>query len=354
MTTATAVPGASLLSPGDHTLILIDHQSQMAFATHSIDISALRNNVALIAKGAKGFKVPVILTTVAEKSFSGPLFAELPEIFPGEPVFDRTSMNAWEDTGVIDRVNAIGKRRLVIAGLWTSVCIVGPTLSAIEQGFEVYVITDACGDVSDEAHERAVTRMVQAGAAPITSVQYLLELQRDLRADHRYCTRTCWWLWHRHPVRQEHVRCAGRRALNASAPRNTAGLSLALLMLRIAGGGFLLPHGLGKLLGWFGGPGLPGFAAELQQFGFPSVAPLPLLLALVQTLSGLVGLWTRASAALAALFIATTVLVAMPKGWFWMQGGMEYPLMWLLVLLAVAAAGGGAWSLDHLRRRSAA
>ncbi|APO94062.1 DoxX family protein [Xanthomonas vesicatoria] len=145
--------------------------------------------------------------------------------------------------------------------------------------------------------------------------------------------------------------------MNAPAPRGHAGLAAALLMLRIAGGGFLLPHGLGKLLGWFGGPGLAGFAAELQQFGFPSVPPLPLLLALVQTLSGLavlLGLWTRASAALAAVFIATTVVVAVPKGWFWMHGGMEYPSMWLLVLLALAAAGGGAWSLDGLRRSSAA
>ncbi|PKV12168.1 DoxX family protein [Xanthomonas prunicola] len=145
--------------------------------------------------------------------------------------------------------------------------------------------------------------------------------------------------------------------MNASAPRGNAGLAAATLMLRIAGGGFLLPHGLGKLLGWFGGPGLAGFAAELQQFGFPSAQPLPLLLALVQTLSGLavlLGLWTRVSAALAAVFIATTVVVAVPKGWFWMHGGMEYPLMWLLVLLGLVAAGGGAWSLDGLRRRGAA
>ncbi|MEP9465529.1 DoxX family protein [Xanthomonas euvesicatoria] len=144
--------------------------------------------------------------------------------------------------------------------------------------------------------------------------------------------------------------------MNLSAPRGTAGLSSALLMLRIAGGGFLLPHGLGKLLGWFGGPGLTGFAAELQQFGLPSAAPLPLLLALMQTLSGLavlLGMWTRASAALAALFIATTVLVALPNGWFWMHGGMEYPLMWMVVLLSLAAVGGGDWSLDRLRRRAA-
>src|ERR1700752_4817660 len=88
-------------------------------------------------------------------------------------------MNAWEDANVIKEVNRIGRDRLVFAGLWTSVCIVGPTLSALDQGYEVYVITDACGDVSDEAHERAVERMIQAGARPMTSVQYLLELQRD-------------------------------------------------------------------------------------------------------------------------------------------------------------------------------
>jgi len=184
MTLATATPGSQLLSPGDHALILIDHQSQMAFATHSIDVATLRNNVALIGKAAAGFKVPVLLTTVAEKSFSGPVFPELEAAFPHAHVFDRTSMNAWEDAAVIAEVNRLGKQRLVIAGLWTSVCIVGPALSAIEQGFEVYVITDACGDVTQEAHERAVTRMVQAGAVPVTSVQYLLELQRDwARAD---------------------------------------------------------------------------------------------------------------------------------------------------------------------------
>jgi len=190
MAQATAVPGKQLLSPGDHALILIDHQSQMAFATHSIDVATLRNNVALIAKAAAGFKVPVLLTTVAEASFSGPLFPELSATFPDARVFDRTSMNAWEDTAVIAEVNRLGKQRLVIAGLWTSVCIVGPALSAIEQGFEVYVITDACGDVTDEAHERAVTRMVQAGAVPVTSVQYLLELQRDWARSDTYALTT--------------------------------------------------------------------------------------------------------------------------------------------------------------------
>ncbi|MBS0355926.1 MAG: hydrolase [Proteobacteria bacterium] len=176
---ATPTPSPLLLTPTDHTLILIDYQSQMAFATHSIDIPSLRNNAGLVASAAAGFGVSTILTTVAEKSFSGPMFEEVTAPFPGQALLDRTSMNTWEDAAVIAQVNKIGKGRIVFGGLWTSVCIVGPTLSALSQGFEVYVITDACGDVSVEAHERAVQRMVQAGARPMTALQYLLELQRD-------------------------------------------------------------------------------------------------------------------------------------------------------------------------------
>ncbi|GFZ94236.1 hydrolase [Elstera cyanobacteriorum] len=177
--TATPTPGKTLLSPKDHTLILIDFQSQMAFATKSIDTTTLRNNAALVSHAAAGFGVSTILTTVAEKSFSGPMFSEITDAFPGQKLFDRTSMNTWEDAAVIEEVNRIGKERLVFAGLWTSVCIVGPVASAIDQGFDVYVITDASGDISTEAHERAVERMIQLGAKPITSLQYLLELQRD-------------------------------------------------------------------------------------------------------------------------------------------------------------------------------
>lgn len=179
--TITAKPGAGsrLLTPDDHTLLLIDFQAQMAFATQSIDGVSLRNNATIAARAAAGFKVPTILTTVAAKSFSGPMFDEVTDAFPGQELLDRTTMNCWEDANVVRVVNAIGKQRVVLAGLWTSVCIVGPAVSALEQGFEVFVLTDACGDVTTEAHERAVTRMVQAGAQPMTSLQYLLELQRD-------------------------------------------------------------------------------------------------------------------------------------------------------------------------------
>ena len=179
MATATPTPGKALIDPINHALILIDFQSQMAFATKSIDAVTLRNNAALISHAAAGFKVPTILTTVAEKSFSGPMFSEITDAFPGQKLLDRTSMNTWEDAGVIGEVNRIGKERIVLAGLWTSVCIVGPALSALHQGFEVYAISDACGDVSDEAHERAMQRMIHAGVRPMTSLQYLLELQRD-------------------------------------------------------------------------------------------------------------------------------------------------------------------------------
>ena len=177
--TAKPTPGSLLLTPKDHALVMIDFQSQMAFATKSIDAIMLRNNAGLIASAAAGFKVPTVLTTVAEKSFSGPMFPEVTGPFPGQELIDRTSMNTWEDANVIKLINAIGKERLVFAGLWTSVCIVGPVLSALDQGYQAYVVTDACGDVSNEAHERAVERMVQAGAQPMTALQYLLELQRD-------------------------------------------------------------------------------------------------------------------------------------------------------------------------------
>lgn len=179
MTTASVGAARSLLTPLDHALILIDHQSQMAFPLNSIEVGALRANTATVARAAAAFDVPTILTSVAATSFSGPVFPEIQKAFPGAPVIDRTTMNCWEDPAVIGEVNRIGKGRVVLAGLWTSVCIAGPALSAVEQGFDVYVIADASGDVSDEAHNRAMERMIQAGVRPLTSLQYLLELQRD-------------------------------------------------------------------------------------------------------------------------------------------------------------------------------
>ncbi|HTG64891.1 MAG TPA: hydrolase [Flavobacterium sp.] len=173
-------PSPNLLNPTNHTLVLIDHEGQMAFATKSIDAIDLRNNTGLVAGASKIFNVPTVVTTVAEHSFSGPVFPEILEAYPDRTKYiDRTTMNTWEDVNAHKAITEKGKKKIVFAGLWTSVCIVGPTLSAISEGYEVYVITDASGDISNEAHNQAITRMVQVGAKPITSLQYLLELQRD-------------------------------------------------------------------------------------------------------------------------------------------------------------------------------
>ena len=183
LTTVSYAQKASpeLLTPTNHALVLIDHESQMAFPVSSIAIESLRNNVALTAAGSKIFKVPTVITTVAEKSFSGPVFPEVLEFYPKETsgYIDRTTMNAWEDVNAYKAIIGKGKKKLVIAGLWTSVCIVGPVLSAIADGYEVYVITDACGDVSKASHDMGIVRMTQAGAKMMTATQYVLELQRD-------------------------------------------------------------------------------------------------------------------------------------------------------------------------------
>src|SRR5260370_36187309 len=176
---ATPTPAKKMLTPQDHTLLLVDLESMMAFSEKSVDPIVLRNNAGLVANTGAKFKVPTILTTVAQKTFSGPMFEEVTSQFPELPIIDRTTMNAWEDKRVNDRVNAIGKDRIVIAGLWTSVCVAGPTLSALDQGFEVFVIADACGDVSTEAHERAVDRLAAEGAHPIASVRPELGPHRD-------------------------------------------------------------------------------------------------------------------------------------------------------------------------------
>jgi nicotinamidase-related amidase len=181
-------PSLALLTPVNHALILIDFEGQMAFATKSTPIQELRTNVAIIAAASKIFNVPTVVTTVAEQSFAGPVFPEIEEFYPqaSSGYLDRTSMNTWEDAAAYAAIKGKGKKKIVLAGLWTSVCIVGPALSAMEEGFEVYVIADACGDVTAEAHDRAMQRMIQAGAKPVTSVQYILELQRDWARQETY------------------------------------------------------------------------------------------------------------------------------------------------------------------------
>jgi nicotinamidase-related amidase len=174
-------PSPELLNPQNHCLVLVDFEGQMAFATKSIPLDQLRSNTAIIAGSSKIFNIPTVVTTVAEKSFSGPVFPELEEFYPKATsgYIDRSTMNTWEDVNSYKAITGKAKKKIVFAGLWTSVCIVGPALSAKSEGYDVYVITDACGDVSPEAHTMAIGRLVQAGIKPITAIQYLLELQRD-------------------------------------------------------------------------------------------------------------------------------------------------------------------------------
>ena len=180
-------PSPELLTPTNHSLLLIDHEGQMAFAVNGIDPVQLRNNVGLVAGASKIFNVPTVVTTVAEESFSGPVFPEIIEFFPNHNEYiDRTTMNTWEDVNAHKAITGKNKKKIVMAGLWTSVCIVGPAMSALTDGYEVYIITDASGDISQEAHDMAVQRMIQAGAKPITSMQYLLELQRDWARSETY------------------------------------------------------------------------------------------------------------------------------------------------------------------------
>lgn len=179
-------PSAELLNPTNHALVMIDHESQMGFAVKNIGIESLRHNTALVAGASKIFNVPTVVTTVAEKSFSGPVFPEVSEFYPVGTYIDRTTMNTWEDVNAYKAITGKNKKKIVFAGLWTSVCIVGPAMSAKADGYDVYVITDASGDVSTEAHEMAISRMLQVGVKPITSIQYLLELQRDWARQETY------------------------------------------------------------------------------------------------------------------------------------------------------------------------
>lgn len=168
-----------LLTPDACAVALIDYQPQMFFGTASHERTTIVHNVQVIAKASKLFKVPTILSTVAAKSFSGAMVPEVQSVFPEYTPIDRTSMNSWEDVNFRKAIEATGRKKIVIAGLWTEVCVSFPTIQMLNEGYEIYVPTDACGDVTPEAHERAVQRIIQAGAVPMTSLQYMFELQRD-------------------------------------------------------------------------------------------------------------------------------------------------------------------------------
>lgn len=168
-----------LFTAEDTAVVFIDHQPQMTFGVANIDRATLINNVTLLAKVAKEFNVPTVLTAVETESFSGYIWPQLLDVFPGQPIVERTSMNSWDDAGFRAAIEATGKKNILMTGLWTEVCVTWPTIEMIGAGYNIYVVEDCCGATSPAAHEAAMSRMVQAGATRLTTIPALLEWQRD-------------------------------------------------------------------------------------------------------------------------------------------------------------------------------
>ncbi len=168
-----------LYTPQDTAVVFIDHQPQMTFGVANIDRSLLINNVTMLAKVAKEYKVPAVLTAVETEGFSGYIWPQLLDVFPGQPVVERSSMNAWDDAGFRKAIEATGRKNIILTGLWTEVCVTWPAISMLAAGYTIYVVEDCCGATSSAAQDAALSRMVQAGAIRLTTVAALLEWQRD-------------------------------------------------------------------------------------------------------------------------------------------------------------------------------
>jgi nicotinamidase-related amidase len=168
-----------LLTPDNCVVTLIDLQPQMLFGVQSYDRQSIINCNVALAKATKVFDIPVILSTVETKSFSGYMWPQIQAVFPeGRPI-ERSSMNSWDDKNFVAAVEKTGRKKIVLTGLWTEICVALPTLQAIHDGYEVYVVEDCCGDVTQLAHDNAMKRVIQAGAKPVTSLSVMLEWQRD-------------------------------------------------------------------------------------------------------------------------------------------------------------------------------
>ena len=169
----------SLLTPQNAVLALIDYQPDQYAGVGSVGHDELLTHVTMLGRVAITFELPVVLSTVYVKHGMSGTNMELRDALPGVPEIDRTSMNSWEDPEFVAAVEGTGRKKLVIAGLWTEVCVVFPTLDALRAGYQVYVVVDAIGGVSRVAHESAMQRMIQAGAIPISVLALACELQRD-------------------------------------------------------------------------------------------------------------------------------------------------------------------------------
>ena len=175
-----------LYTPADSAIVFIDHQPQMLFGVANGDRAALINNVTLLAKVAKEYKVPAVLTAVETESFSGYVWPQLLDVFPGQPVVERTSMNSWDSMEFRKAIEATGRKNIIMTGLWTEVCVTWPTLEMLAAGYNIYVVEDCCGATSPAAQEAALSRMVQAGAVRLTTIGALLEWQRDWKNKEHY------------------------------------------------------------------------------------------------------------------------------------------------------------------------
>jgi nicotinamidase-related amidase len=168
-----------LLTPDNCAVAFIDHQPQMLFGTSNFDRQSIINNTVALAKATRIFDVPVVLTTVETKSFSGNMWPQLKAVFPGQEPIERSSMNSWDDPKFVNAIAKTGKKKIILAGLWTETCIALPTVQAIHDGYEIYVAEDCCGDVSQLNHDNAMRRVIQAGAKPVSALSTMLEWQRD-------------------------------------------------------------------------------------------------------------------------------------------------------------------------------
>ena len=168
-----------LLTPDNCVVAFIDQEPQMLFATANFDRQSIINNTVALAKATRIFDVPVVVTTIESKTFSGYIWPQLKAIFPNQEPIERSSMNSWDDKNFVAAIEETGKKKIVLTGLWTETCIAMPAIQAIHDGYEIYVAEDCCGDVSQLAHDNAMRRVVQAGAKPVTALSTLLEWQRD-------------------------------------------------------------------------------------------------------------------------------------------------------------------------------
>jgi nicotinamidase-related amidase len=185
-TTRPKLSEKGLLTPDNCVVAIIDLQPQMLFGVANFDRQSVINNNLVLSKAATVFDVPVVLSTVETKGFSGYMWPQIQAVFPERAPIERSTMNAWDDENFVGAIKKSGRKKIVLAGLWTETCVALPTVQAIHDGYEVYVVEDCCGDMSELSHRNAMQRVLQAGAKPVTALSVMLEWQRDWAAKDTY------------------------------------------------------------------------------------------------------------------------------------------------------------------------